>query len=113
VTESQVSQLVAIVPPADKGKIWGQPEELETLNLVDIINAGYRDPSFRGWKDDSLPTKKGNPRRPVIPITIGPNEFKEAICDFGASVNIMPKVIYEKMFDYPLLYTTMCLQLVD
>jgi hypothetical protein len=25
----------------------------------------------------------------------------------------MPKVIYERMFDYPLLYTTMCLQLVD
>jgi hypothetical protein len=39
--------------------------------------------------------------------------FNEAICDFGASVNIMPKVIYEKMFDYPLLYITMCLQLAD
>jgi hypothetical protein len=39
--------------------------------------------------------------------------FNEAICDFGASVNIMPKVIYDKMFNYPLLYTTMCLQLVD
>jgi hypothetical protein len=39
--------------------------------------------------------------------------FNEAICDFGASINIMSKVIYEKMFDYPLLYTTMCLQLAD
>jgi hypothetical protein len=39
--------------------------------------------------------------------------FNEAICDFGASVNIMPKVIYERMFDYPLLHTTICLQLVD
>jgi hypothetical protein len=39
--------------------------------------------------------------------------FNEAICDFSVSVNIMPKVIYERMFDYPLLYTTMCLQLVD
>jgi hypothetical protein len=25
----------------------------------------------------------------------------------------MPKVIYDKMFNYPLLYTTMCLQLAD
>jgi hypothetical protein len=25
----------------------------------------------------------------------------------------MPKVIYERIFDYPLLYTTMCLQLAD
>jgi hypothetical protein len=39
--------------------------------------------------------------------------FNEAICDFGASINIIPKVIYDKMFNYPLLYTTMCLQLVD
>jgi hypothetical protein len=39
--------------------------------------------------------------------------FNEAICDFGVSVNIMSKVIYEKIFDYPLLYTTMCLQLAN
>jgi hypothetical protein len=39
--------------------------------------------------------------------------FNEAIYDFGASVNIMPKVIYDKMFNYPLLYTTMCLQLAE
>jgi hypothetical protein len=39
--------------------------------------------------------------------------FNEAIYDFGASVNIMPNVIYEKTFDYPLLYTTMCLQLAN
>jgi hypothetical protein len=39
--------------------------------------------------------------------------FNEAICDFGASVNIMPKVIYDKMFNYPLLYTTMYLQLAN
>jgi hypothetical protein len=40
-------------------------------------------------------------------------KFNETICDFGASINIMPKVIYDKMFNYPLLYTTMCLQLAD
>jgi hypothetical protein len=39
--------------------------------------------------------------------------FNEAIHDFGASVNIMPKVIYNQIFNYPLLYTTMCLQLAD
>jgi hypothetical protein len=44
----------------------------------------------------------GDPRRRVIPI-----------CDFGASVNIMPKVIYEKILNDPLLYTNMHLQLAD
>jgi hypothetical protein len=60
-----------------------------------------------------LPIKKGDPGRPVIPISIGSVNFNEAIYDFGASVNIMPKVIYERMFDYPLSYTTICLQLAD
>ena len=39
--ESQIAQLVAIVPLSDKGKILGQPEELETTNLVDIHNAAF------------------------------------------------------------------------
>ena len=36
---SQIAQLVAVVPPSDKGKILGQPKDLETANLVDIHNA--------------------------------------------------------------------------
>ena len=40
--ESQIAQLVAVVPSTDKGKILGQSEDLETANLVDIHNAtGY------------------------------------------------------------------------
>jgi hypothetical protein len=65
------------------------------------------------WIDYSLPDKKGDPGRPVIPIFIGCHVFSEAICDFGASVNIMPKVIYEKILGDPLLYTNMRLQLAD
>jgi hypothetical protein len=109
--ESQIAQLASSIPSVDKGKIPRQPEELETTNLVDISNAGwyYRDRPSGGWKDDSMPEKKGDPGRPVIPIAIGPNTFEEAICDFGASVNIMPKIIYEKNHGDQLLYTTMCL----
>jgi hypothetical protein len=112
--ESQLQQLANIVP-ANQGKILGQPEDLETTNLVDIFNAEiyWSDPVSKGWNNETLPTKKGDPRRPVIPISIGSVHFNEAICDFDASVNIMPKVIYDKMFNYPLLYTTMCLQLAD
>ena len=71
------------------------------------------DPSTGRWIDYSLPNKKGDLGRHVIPIAIGPHIFQEAICDFGASVNIMPKVIYEKILGDPLLYTNMHLQLVD
>jgi hypothetical protein len=60
-----------------------------------------------------LPEKKGDPGRPVILIAIGPHIFQEAIYDFRASVNIMPKVIYDKINGDTLLYTNMHLQLID
>jgi hypothetical protein len=107
--ESQIAQLASSIPPVDKGKIPGQPEELETTNIVDIFNVGwyYRDRPSEEWKDDTMPEKKGDLGRPVIPIAIGPNTFEEAIYDFGASV------IYEKIHGDQLLHTTMCLQLTD
>ena len=39
--ESQIAQLAAAVPPSDKGKILGQLEDLETVNLVDIHIAAF------------------------------------------------------------------------
>jgi hypothetical protein len=109
-----VQQLANIIP-ANQGKIPRQPKDLEITNLVDIFNVGsyWSDPISKGWNDETLPIKKGDPERPVIPISIGSVNFNEAICDFGASVNIMSKVIYDQMFNYPLLHTTMCLQLAD
>jgi hypothetical protein len=108
--ESQIAQLAAALPPTYKGKILGQPKDLETANLVDIHNAVYyyMEPSTRRWIDYSLPDKKGGLGRPIIPIAIGPHIFQEAICDFEASVNVMPKVIDEKILGDPLLYTNMC-----
>ena len=115
VNKSQVAQLAAAIPPSEKGKILGQPDDLETANLVDIHNATqcYIEPVAVQWIDHSLPEKMGDPRRPVIPISIGCHSFPEAIYDFGASVNIMPRVIYEKILNDSLLYTNMRLQLVD
>ena len=58
--------------------------------------------------------KKGDFGRPVIPNKIGPHDFEEAICDLGASVNVMPKVIYDHILQFGnLLYTTMLVKLVD
>jgi hypothetical protein len=115
--ESQISQLAASVLVIERGKILGKPEDLETANLVDIYNAGQyftAPPKQWGtWIDDTLPVKKGDSGRPIIPIRIGPHSFEGAVCDLGASVNIMPRVIYEKIHGDPLLYTTMCLQLAD
>jgi hypothetical protein len=57
--------------------------------------------------------KKGDLGRPIIPVCIGSHSFEEVVYDHGASVNVMPRVIYEKIHGDPLLYSTICLQLVD
>jgi hypothetical protein len=112
--ESQISQLAASVPMAEKGKIPGNPKELEIVNLVDIFNAGEYfiappRPLRLVWGEENMPKKKEDPGSPIIPIHIRAHTFDEAVCDLGASVNIMPKVIYEKIHGQPLLYTTMYL----
>ena len=91
--ESQIAQLTAVVPPSDKGKILGQPKDLETANLIDIHNTAYYciQPLMGRWIDYTLLEKKSDLGRPVIPIGIGPHIFQEVVYDFGASVNIMPR----------------------
>ena len=113
--ESQIAQLAATVPPINNGKITRQPKDLEAANLIDIHNATYCciQPSMGRWIDYTLREKKSDLGRPVIPIAIGPHIFQEVVCDFGASVNIMPMVIYDQIHGETLLYTNMCLQLAD
>ena len=56
---------------------------------------------------------KRNPGTPVISYSIFDYEFDHALCDLGASINIMPKVTFEKL-GYPSISpTTMCVQLAD
>jgi hypothetical protein len=96
--ESQISQLASSVPTANPGKIPGQPEELEYTNLVDIYSADLcssKTEEGQRWIDWGMPAKRGDLGRTIITITIGAYIFKNALCDFGSSVNIMPKVIYE------------------
>ena len=73
--DSQIAQLAAVVPSSDKGKILGQPEDLETANLVDIHNAAYyyMEPSMGRWINYTLLEKKSDLGRPVI--AIGPHIF--------------------------------------
>jgi hypothetical protein len=75
--ESQLAQLVAVVPLLEKCKIPSQPEDLEIANLVDIYNVAnyYIKPPKVKWIDYTLPSKKSGPRRPIIPIFIGCHIF--------------------------------------
>jgi len=111
--ESQLNQIAAAVP-ATNPCITSQPEGLESANLVDMFYIGnYWSDPVAETTTDLLRVKRGDPGRPVIPISICMVNFPEPLCDFGSSVNIMPRVLYEKFFTYPLLETTICLQFAD
>ena len=49
----------------------------------------------------------------MISCSIFDCDFDQALCDLGASVNIMPKVTFEKLSYLALSPTTMCVQLAD
>ncbi|XP_039811815.1 uncharacterized protein LOC120674749 [Panicum virgatum] len=62
---------------------------------------------------DPLLEKKKDPGCPTITCSIGSEHFTHALCDLGASVSVMPKIVYDKLSHHVLAPTTMCLQLAD
>jgi hypothetical protein len=50
---------------------------------------------------------------PTIDCSIGDQHFNNALCDLGASVNVMLAVVYHKLIFATLEPTSMCLQLAD
>jgi hypothetical protein len=57
--------------------------------------------------------KTKDPGCPTISCSIGSEHFENALCDLGASVSVMPKVVFDKLNYTSLSPTTMCLQLAD
>ena len=63
--------------------------------------------------DPPFIAKKEDPGRLTITCLIGPKVFDNAFCDLGASINIMSKVIYDKILGGPLSTTRFQLQMAD
>ena len=59
------------------------------------------------------PRKKGDPGCSMINCSIGTQHIGNALCDLGASVSVMPKVIFDKLNFTHLTLTPMHLQLAD
>jgi hypothetical protein len=62
---------------------------------------------------DGLPDKMGDPGVPTISCLISTQKYDQALYDLGASVSVMPKVIYDKLNHDSLVPTSMHLQLMD
>jgi hypothetical protein len=55
----------------------------------------------------------GDPGVPTISCLIGTQKFDQALYDLGASVSVMPKIIYDQLNHDSLVPTSMHLQLAD
>ncbi|XP_071926201.1 uncharacterized protein [Coffea arabica] len=60
-----------------------------------------------------LPPKCGDPGMFAIPCKIGHSSIKNAMIDLGASINVMPKSIYDSLNLGPLKETGIIIQLAD
>ena len=49
----------------------------------------------------------------TIPCTIGNSEMGKALCDYGASINLMPLLVVKRLSLGELTPTAMTLQMVD
>ena len=61
----------------------------------------------------SLPAKMKDPDSFTIPCTIGKYEFKKALCDSGASINLMPLSVVKRLSLGELTPITITLQMAD
>jgi hypothetical protein len=124
--ETQLPQLAASLPSSASAGIPGQLEP--TREHVGAISTGWGKPSRRTyvpnhvgkpihqiqdpWEESLVLHKKDN-GYPGITCTIYYQEIKNALCDLGASVNLMPKVMFEDL-GYPAISPTMMtIQLAD
>jgi hypothetical protein len=77
---------------------------MDRLLLVEACNAAIL---------DGLLDKMGDLGIPTISCLICTQNFDQALCDLGASVSFMPKVIYDRLNHDSLVPTSMHLQVVD
>jgi hypothetical protein len=62
---------------------------------------------------DKLQNRLSRPAPPIVPCILGPFNFHHALCDWGASMNILPKMVYDCSDEDPLLPTPHQLRLAD
>ncbi|XP_042038284.1 uncharacterized protein LOC121784177 [Salvia splendens] len=62
---------------------------------------------------NDLPSKKTDPGLFTLPISIGDVQVEHAMCDLGASINVLPHSIYRKLGEAKLVDTDIMIQLAD
>ncbi|XP_062080512.1 uncharacterized protein LOC133785277 [Humulus lupulus] len=77
------------------------------------INIPFADALEKMPNYKKLPQKVKDPGSFTIPCTIGGSSFDKALCDLGASINLMPLSVFKKLGVGEVKPTTITLQLAD
>ena len=85
----------------------------ESLSRTPLSYADKLTCPKRGAWGELAATIREDPGTPMISYSIFDYEFVHALCDLGASVNIMLKVTFEKLGYPSIAPTTMCVQLAN
>ncbi|XP_042016208.1 uncharacterized protein LOC121791809 [Salvia splendens] len=107
--EVKVPLLTALkMPPVSKfikdylaGKVNEEGRIITEENVSAVIQRG------------DLPSKKIDQGMFTLPISIGDIEVKHAMCDLGASINVLPYAIYKKLGETKLVDTDIMIQLAN
>jgi hypothetical protein len=62
---------------------------------------------------DKLWNRLSGPVLPTVPCILGPFKVHHALCDWGASMKILPKMVYDCLDENPLVPTPHQLRLAD
>jgi hypothetical protein len=124
--KTQLAQLAASLPSPESVGISGQPEP--TGENVSIVSTRWGKPSRRvyapnhvvklihqiqdPWEELAVFHKKDN-GYPAITCMIYYQKIKKALCDLGASVNLISKSMFEELGYLALSSTMMTVQFTD
>jgi hypothetical protein len=103
-----------------QGMALTQPAASETHQAEQEILAqpsdGKKMPMFRISSNailNKLQNRLSRQALPTVPCILGPFQVHHALCDWGASMNILPKIVYDCLDEDPLVPTPHQLRLVD
>jgi hypothetical protein len=99
-----LTQPVASETHQAKQEILAQPTDGKKMPISRISNDAILDKLWNRLSGSALPT---------VPCILGPFKVHHALCDWGASINILPKMIYDCLDEDPLVPTPHQLQLTD
>jgi hypothetical protein len=103
-----------------QGMALTQPTASEKHQVEQVILAQPSDwkkmPMSRICSDailNKLWNRLSGPTLPTVPCILGPFKVHHALCDWGASMNILPKMVYDCLDEDPLVPTPYQLRLAD